>query len=92
MKDNQIYFTEEELDEKPAERNLLAALLDRAIRDMFIEDDRIVRREIRAWLDKKMVKNPQAFSFQWVCESLDLDAKAMRSIIKKMDRQNYRSI
>ncbi len=65
------------------ERNLLAAVLARAICDAFgsAQCDRHVVRSARQWLFGKMTPT-RAFSFAWVAQHLDLDPLALQHTLK----------
>lgn len=91
MQDLLNYFTEDYIDTYLPERNLLAAILDRAIMDTWESKDQELKRDIRRWMDKKIAaKKATPFSFQWVCEHLDFDPIVMKGIIKNLDRDLYR--
>ena len=69
-------------------RNMLAAILDRAIRDAIncrMCEEKNLKREARAWLmlqDKIEIRHPLVpFSFVWICHELDLDPHAIRRAI-----------
>lgn len=65
------------------ERNLLAAVLARAICDAFgsAQCDRHVVRSARQWLFGKLTP-ARAFSFAWVAQHLDLDPFALQQTLK----------
>jgi hypothetical protein len=65
------------------ERNLLAAVLARAICDAFgsAQCDRHVVRSARQWLFGKLTPT-RAFSFAWVAQHLDLDPIALQSTLR----------
>ncbi len=69
-------------DIKP-ERNLLAAVLARAICDAFgsAQCDRHVVRSARQWLFGPLTPT-RAFSFAWVTQHLDLDPVALQQTLK----------
>lgn len=69
-------------DIKP-ERNLLAAVLARAICDAFgsAQCDRHVVRSARQWLFGKLTPS-RPFSFAWVSQHLDLDPIALQQTLK----------
>lgn len=62
------------------EKNLLAMVLDRAIRD-YTSIEHEVRREVETWFFCK--ENSKPFSFLWICEALDLDPQRIRTLLKK---------
>ncbi len=65
------------------ERNLLAAVLARAICDAFgsAQCDRHVIRSARQWLFGKLTP-ARAFSFAWVAQHLDLDPIALQHTLR----------
>lgn len=65
------------------ERNLLAAVLARAICDAFgsAQCDRHVVRSARQWLFGKLTPT-RAFSFAWVAQHLDLDPMALQQTLR----------
>jgi len=65
------------------ERNLLAAVLARAICDAFgsAQCDRHVVRSARQWLFGKLTP-ARSFSFAWVAQHLDLDPSALQHTLK----------
>ena len=65
------------------ERNLLAAVLARAICDAFgsAQCDRHVVRSARQWLFGSLTPT-RAFSFAWVAQHLDLDPVALQNTLK----------
>ena len=68
------------------ERNLLAAVLARAICDAFgtAHCERHVVRSARQWLFGKMnAKKP--FSFAWVCLHLDLDPISLQDCLRSYE-------
>lgn len=68
------------------ERNLLAAVLARAICDAFgsAQCDRHVVRSARQWLFGALTPK-RAFSFAWVAQHLDLDPIALQSTLKNYE-------
>ena len=88
MKDLQNIFEDDFIEEYQPERNLLAAILDRVIRDTWATE-RATLREVNGYLYADIVKNPRVFSFQYVCEHLDLDVIWMRAWIKTLNKENY---
>lgn len=68
------------------ERNLLAAVLARAICDAFgnAQCDRHVVRSARQWLFGKLTPT-RAFSFAWVAQHLDLDPSALQITLKSYE-------
>lgn len=65
------------------ERNLLAAVLARAICDAFgsAQCDRHVVRSARQWLFGALTPT-RAFSFAWVAQHLDLDPVALQQSLR----------
>lgn len=61
------------------EKNLLAMVLDRAIRDYFTTDIAL-KREVETWFLIKEEK--KIFSFLWICEALDLDSAKIITYLK----------
>lgn len=82
--------SEEELSvstrEVKPERNLLAAVLARAICDAFgsAQCDRHVIRSARQWLFGALTPK-KAFSFAWVAQHLDLDPKGLQITLKSYE-------
>lgn len=74
------------------ERRLLLAILERAILD-YVGNDAKEVEEAEAWLfgDLDAPKNEQ-FSFQWVCEQLDLDMYRISAKIRNMPRRGNRKV
>ena len=68
------------------ERNLLAAVLARAICDAFgsAQCDRHIVRSARQWLFGKLAPT-HAFSFAWVAHYLDLDPVALQQTLRNYE-------
>jgi hypothetical protein len=68
------------------ERNLLAAVLARAICDAFgsAQCDRHVVRSARQWLFGPLTPT-RAFSFAWVAQHLDLDPVALQHTLRSYE-------
>ncbi len=68
------------------ERNLLAAVLARAICDAFgsAQCDRHVVRSARQWLFGKLTPT-RAFSFAWVAQHLDLDPVSLQLSLRNYE-------
>ncbi len=68
------------------ERNLLAAVLARAICDAFgsAQCDRHVVRSARQWLFGRLTPT-RAFSFAWVVQHLDLDPIALQHTLRSYE-------
>lgn len=75
------------------ERNLLMAMLERAILD-FVGNKETEITEAEEWLfsDKGGSDGAETFSFAWVCEHLDLDAKNIADVIKAMPKRGSRRV
>jgi hypothetical protein len=74
------------------ERRLLLAILERAILD-FVGNDERELEQAEQWLftPERGEKN-EHFSFDWVCEQLDLDPKRIAAKIKQMPRRGSRKV
>jgi hypothetical protein len=68
------------------ERNLLSAVLARAICDAFgsAQCDRHVVRSAKQWLFGKLTPT-RAFSFAWVAQHLDLDPIALQQTLRSYE-------
>ena len=68
------------------ERNLLAAVLARAICDAFgtAHCERHVVRSARQWLFGKLTPK-ESFSFAWVCLHLDLDPVSLQESLRNYE-------
>jgi hypothetical protein len=74
------------------ERRLLLAILERAILDYVGNDPREVE-EAHNWLFEETVTPQRSFfSFGWVCEQLDLDARQIAEKIRAMPRRGTRKV
>ena len=74
------------------ERRLLLAILERAILDYVGNDPREVQ-EAEEWLfHSHQGVSRRHFSFDWICEQLDLDARKISEKIKAMPRRGNRKI
>lgn len=62
------------------EKRLVAAVLDRAVLDLFV-GDRLQRASARDWLTNH--KDNTAFTFVWVCQCLDLHVENVTIAIVK---------
>lgn len=72
------------------ERNLLMAILERAILD-FVGNDSTEAEEAESWLFDDQTNTRHAFSFAWVCDQLDLNPSKISAAIKAMPKRgNYR--
>ncbi len=78
--------TEYEIQPVP-EIALLQQIIWRAFADLALEIT--VRREARKWLNKRYPTPFPPFSFQWICEHLDLDPDVL---VDKYDPDNKSQI
>jgi hypothetical protein len=69
-----------------SERNLLAAVLSRAICDAFgtAQCERHIVRSARQWLFGTLMPK-QPFSFSWVASHLDLDPLALQDFLRNYE-------
>lgn len=76
--------TEATVTIKP-ERNLLSAILSRAIADAYTNShiERHIRRDARRWISAK-VNLRKAFSFGWCCTHIDLDPEKIKNILSQL--------
>lgn len=72
-----------EPQEASPEKQLLYAVLSRAIRD-YIGDEKLPKRCASHWLF--FSKKTDEFSFIWICRELDLGVKEIRNLI--LQKQN----
>lgn len=85
-----------ELFEKPnlkgtPERNLLMAILERAILD-FVGND---QREVTAaeeWIFGEDDTEEDEFSFPWLCQQLDLDRSFVAETVRAMPKRGKRRV
>jgi hypothetical protein len=76
-----------EQKEQPSERMLLSAILERAILD-YVGNDKKEAEEAQEWIfNEEFNSTPRAFSFQWICEELDLNHKIIARIISSMPKR-----
>jgi hypothetical protein len=74
------------------ERRLLLAILERAILDYVGNDERELEHA-QQWLFGELGRaSGDFFSFQWVCEQLDLDPTSIAQKIKAMPRRGTRKV
>ncbi len=84
------------------ERRLLLAILERSILD-FVGNDQVEVQEARTWIfgdtppenlqeSYREYTNLTPFSFAWVCQELDLDAKNISSVIAAMPRRGNQRV
>lgn len=70
-------------DRKPSpEKNLLYALLERAVLDLDSSDMKI-RRAARSWV---LYPTEEFFSFEYICEAVDLPIEAKKKVILMAQR------
>ncbi len=74
------------------ERRLLLAILERAILD-FVGNDQRELEQAEQWLFAAERENRhEHFSFEWVCEQLDLDSHRISSKIRARPRRGNRKV
>lgn len=74
------------------ERRLLLAILERAILD-FVGNDARELEQAEDWLfSPRKSGKVEHFSFEWVCEQLDLDPKRISDKIRAMPRRGNRKV
>jgi hypothetical protein len=74
------------------ERRLLLAILERAILDFVGNDERELEQAEEWIFSSKKSGKVEHFSFEWVCEQLDLDAHKISEKIKAMPRRGSRKV
>lgn len=85
--DGQVLYEEPNLTGSP-ERNLLMAILERALLDLVGNEDRQVE-DAREWFfgDEPEILMQEEFSFPWICEQLDLDTNKVAAQVKAMPKR-----
>lgn len=74
-------WNDSERKETP-EKTLLLAMLDRAIRDAINSFERFNQREAMKWINnRRYLIKKEPFSFEWVCDQLDIDPRTVRKQI-----------
>lgn len=68
------------------ERNLLMAILERAIRD-FVGNSSQESREAEEWLFEDCKQPFPEFSFPWICQQLDLVPERISNLIEGMPKR-----
>jgi hypothetical protein len=68
------------------ERNLLMAILVRAILD-FVGNDKKEALSAQEWLSQEDTEGEEVFTFAWICNQLDLDHKTIQSRIFAMPKR-----
>lgn len=83
-------FDEPNLTGTP-ERNLLMAVLERAILDYVGNTAKDVENA-KEWIFDKQEQPYSEFSFPWVCHHLDLEPERIASLIEKMPKRGENRI
>jgi len=74
------------------ERNLLLAVLERAILD-FIGNDPKEREQAHSWIFGDLdTMTAEPFTFPWVCQQLDLQPYRVAATVKRMPKRGARRI
>lgn len=74
------------------ERNLLMAVLERAILD-FVGNDKKDLNQAEEWIFAPRNNDDfPPFSFGWVCKELDLDPERISNVIKQMPKRGARRV
>jgi hypothetical protein len=74
------------------ERRLLLAILERAILD-YVGNDQRELEQAEQWLfSPETLPAGDHFTFEWVCEQLDLDPQRIAAKIKAMPRRGTRKV
>lgn len=75
------------------ERNLLMAVLERAILD-FVGNDQKEASHAEEWLfgNEAQDKLQAPFSFSWICQQLDLDETFISRTVKAMPKRGKRRV
>jgi len=68
------------------ERNLLMAILERAIRD-YVGNSEQEASEARDWIFERPHVPFDEFSFGWICQQLDLVPEKIASVIEAMPKR-----
>jgi hypothetical protein len=74
------------------ERRLLLAILERAILDFVGNDERELEQAEQWLFGCERANRNEHFSFEWVCEQLDLDPKRISEKIRSMPRRGNRKV
>lgn len=74
------------------ERRLLLAILERAILDYVGNDERELEQAEQWIFSPERTTSGSHFSFEWVCEQLDLDPSKIAAKIKAMPRRGARKV
>lgn len=89
------YVAEDPGMDLTAEQKLAVACLTRAIRDYVgdilpykrgrgsEEDNERIKRSARCWVASE---SEDTYSFLWICEALDIDSEALRSVIRSLSK------
>ncbi|RIL07512.1 MAG: hypothetical protein DCC75_09965 [Proteobacteria bacterium] len=74
------------------ERRLLLAVLERAILD-YVGNDAVECKAAEEWLfSESDEEEMDEFTFLWVCQQLDLNAKQIAATIKRMPRRGKHKV
>ena len=74
------------------ERNLMLAVLERAILDFVGNDEREVEAA-QEWLFEELEEPlEREFSFKWICRQLDLDFRFIAEKIRQMPKRGSRRV
>ena len=75
------------------ERNLLMAVLERAILDFVGNDQREVE-EAEEWIfdEEETESDSTPFTFSWICQQLDLDRKFVAETVKGMPKRGAKRV
>jgi hypothetical protein len=77
----EIKLEDEEQKTGLPERNLMAAILERALIDAIgqsLELRASLKRQARLWINERFEVLAPCWSFEWICEQLDLDPELVR--------------
>jgi hypothetical protein len=81
------FFVESRQDEPrmdTPEKNLLVAIVERAVSDLRCKNDRRIRQDALDWLTAPYRDDPEIFSFQDICMSLEIDYDQVQSRLAKV--------
>ena len=85
--DGQVLYEEPNLTGTP-ERNLLMAILERALLDLVGNEDKQVEAA-ENWFfgQEQQALKEDEFSFPWICQQLDLDLSTISEKVKSMPKR-----
>ena len=85
--DGQVLYEEPNLTGSP-ERNLLMAILERALLDLVGNEDKQVE-DAEQWFfgEEEQPLREQEFSFPWICQQLDLDLSTISEKVRTMPKR-----